>query len=108
MQSTNQRESVANEGLSKSLQLFPVRLSECKEAYLILQSQKVGSKKKDSEEAKSKEQKMKEGSNTEKLDCNYDDAIDAIDCCDSLTSNNSLNCDTNGDGNTSRLRTADD
>jgi putative component of membrane protein insertase Oxa1/YidC/SpoIIIJ protein YidD len=92
------RESVANEGLSKSLQLFPDRLAECKEAYLILQSQKLASQKEDPKKAKSKKEKTKEASSTEKHDCNCEDAIDAIDCCDSLTSNNSLNCDTNGDG----------
>ena len=72
------RESVANEGLSKSLQLFPDRLAECKKAYFILQSQKFGSKEKDSEKNKSG------------YDCGS--AINPSNCCDTNS------CDTNGDG----------
>jgi putative component of membrane protein insertase Oxa1/YidC/SpoIIIJ protein YidD len=99
------RESVANEGLSKSLQLFPDRLAECKEAYLILQSQKFGSKKKDSE--KNKEQKVGEAkaNKTEQSGSNCcTDAIDPAKCCDTnsggsgSTVNHSNCCDTNSDG----------
>jgi putative component of membrane protein insertase Oxa1/YidC/SpoIIIJ protein YidD len=86
------RESVANEGLSKSLQLFPERLAECKEASLILQSQKFGSPKKDPEKAKSKEQQTKETSKAEKSDCGCGNAIDPSNCCDTN------GCDNNGDG----------
>ena len=78
------RESVAKEGLSKSLQLFPDRLAECKEAYLILQSQKFGSKEKDSE--KNKEQKIEEAHKTEQSGC---------DCCSGIDPFNG--CDTSGD-----------
>jgi putative component of membrane protein insertase Oxa1/YidC/SpoIIIJ protein YidD len=69
------REIVAIEGLTKSLYLFPNRLTECREAFLILQSQQStspkGGKKK-------------------------------YDCCDLLAGNFSScdlsDCDTNGDG----------
>lgn len=83
------RESVAKEGLSKSLQLFPDRLAECKEAHTILQSQKFGSKK---NSEKNKEQKIKEVHNTEQSGCDCGSAIDPSNCCDTN------GCDTNGDG----------
>jgi putative component of membrane protein insertase Oxa1/YidC/SpoIIIJ protein YidD len=71
------REIVATEGLTKSLYLFPNRLTEWKEAFLILQSQQSTS---------SKEGKKK------------------YDCCDMLAGNfsscdlDNCNCDTNDGG----------
>jgi putative component of membrane protein insertase Oxa1/YidC/SpoIIIJ protein YidD len=93
------RESVATEGLTKSLQLFPNRLAECREAYLILQSQKLAIQK---EKAKSNSKKDKKYIEQKSQKCHCDDICDAYDCCDILTNNSSLNCDscdTNGDGN---------
>jgi putative component of membrane protein insertase Oxa1/YidC/SpoIIIJ protein YidD len=93
------REIVAIEGLTKSLQLFPNRLAECREAYLILQSRKLAISKEDPEKSTSK--KDKKTHRTGESECDCDDACDAYDCCDTLTNNNSLSCDscdTNGDG----------
>jgi len=79
--STYFRQSLATEGLSKTLELFPDRLTECHKAGVILRSQRFGSKK----EGEGKNKKI---SNTEESNCGFDTS----GCCDFSY------CDTNHNG----------